>query len=190
VVRLPPAGVLLPPARRESPRLISCDGTRLVVLFFHGPGPMVAERISAQPHPVQGMRGGPTYLGSTGVDPAEDLLRRLALNDEKALSMVFTRRLGVGGETSLSPKVELLVQLAALLAVGAGAPLLRETVAQASAEGATAREIVDVLVTVGPTVGLAGLVVSAPRLATAIGYDLENGHSFHPGEPENSGPAL
>ena len=124
------------------------------------------------------------------MDPAEDLLRRLAFNDEQALSMVFTRRLGGGGETSLSRKVELLVQLAALLSVGAATPLLRETVAQASAEGATAGEIVDVLVTVGPTVGLASLVVSAPRLAMAIGYDLENGYSVDPDEnPENPRPA-
>jgi alkylhydroperoxidase/carboxymuconolactone decarboxylase family protein YurZ len=124
------------------------------------------------------------------MDPEEDLLRRLALNDEKALSMVLTRRRGGGGETSLCPKVELLVKLAALLAVGAATSLLRETVAQASAEGATAGEIVDVLVAVGPTVGVASLVVSAPRLATAIGYDLENGHSVHSGEhPENGDPA-
>jgi 4-carboxymuconolactone decarboxylase len=109
------------------------------------------------------------------VDPAEDLLRRLACNDEKALSMVLSRRRGGGGETDLSPKVELLVQLAAFLAVGAATPLLRETAAQASAEGATPNEIVGVLVAVGPAVGVASLVAAAPRLATAVGYDLENG---------------
>jgi hypothetical protein len=123
------------------------------------------------------MRGERANLASADVDPAEDLLRRLAFNDEKALSMVLARRLGGDGETNLSPKVELLVQLAALLAVGAATPLLRETVAQASAEGASANEIVGVLVAVGPAVGLASLVSCAPRLAMAIGYDLENGHS-------------
>jgi alkylhydroperoxidase/carboxymuconolactone decarboxylase family protein YurZ len=123
------------------------------------------------------MRGERAHLASADVDPAEDLLRRLAFNDEKALSMVLARRLGGDGETNLSPKVELLVQLAALLSVGAAMPLLRETVAQASAEGATRAEIVGVLVAVGPAVGLANLVSCAPRLATAIGYDLENGHS-------------
>lgn len=148
----------------------------------------MAERM-ASPHPVQGMCGEPPNLASSGMDPAEDLLRRLALNDEKALSMVFARGLGSGGEISLSPKVELLVQLGALLAVGAGAPLLKETVARASAQGATEGEIVDVLVAVGPTVGVANLVVSAPRLAMAIGYDLENGYSA--GEnPEHGGPPL
>ena len=121
------------------------------------------------------------------MDPAEDLLRRLALNDEKALSWVFSRQLGGDGETSLVPKVELLVQLAAFLAVGAATPLLRETVSQASAEGATEDEIVGVLVAVGPAIGLASLVASAPRLAVALGYDLENGYSLNPGESRDAG---
>jgi 4-carboxymuconolactone decarboxylase len=115
-------------------------------------------------------------LASVAVDPAEDLLRRLAINDEKALGMVLARRVGDDRETELGPKVELLVRLAALLAVGATTPSLREAVDQASAAGATAAEIVNVLVAVGPAVGLASLVASAPKLALAIGYDLENGH--------------
>lgn len=51
------------------------------------------------------------------MDAAEDLLRRLACNDEKALSMVLSRRRGTG-ETELPPEVELLMELAAFLAVG------------------------------------------------------------------------
>jgi 4-carboxymuconolactone decarboxylase len=109
------------------------------------------------------------------MEPAEDLLRRLALNDEKALGLVLTRPTS-GRPAELSSKVELLVRLAALLALGAATPSLRETVGQAEAAGATTEEIVGVLVSVGPTIGLAGLVASAPRLAIAIGYDLENGH--------------
>jgi hypothetical protein len=35
---------------------------------------------------------------------------------------------------------------------------------------------VGVLVSVSPTIGLASVVASAPRLALAISYDLENGH--------------
>ncbi|MFZ0041965.1 MAG: hypothetical protein WAK93_11710 [Solirubrobacteraceae bacterium] len=110
------------------------------------------------------------------MDPAEDLLRRLALNDEKALSKVLTRRGGREDDMDLTPKVERLVQLAAFLAVGAGLPLVRDTVGQASAQGATTNEIIDVLVAVGPVVGVTGLVASASRLAMAMGYDLEDGH--------------
>jgi hypothetical protein len=122
------------------------------------------------------MRAAGGHLGCDSVDPAEDLLRRLAFNDERVLGMVLTGGVGRGHRSELEPKMELLIRLAALLAVGAGTPSLREAAEQASAAGATEGEIVDVLVTVGPTIGLAGLVASAPRLATAIGYDLENGH--------------
>jgi 4-carboxymuconolactone decarboxylase len=129
------------------------------------------------------------------VDPAEDLLRRLALNDEKALGRVLTRRVGADRHSELGPKLELLVRLAALLAVGAATPSLREAVEQAFAAGATRDELVDVLVSVGPTIGLASLVVSAERLATAIGYDLENGHRHGSGlggrDPSHGGgPAV
>jgi 4-carboxymuconolactone decarboxylase len=119
------------------------------------------------------------------MERAEELLRRLAFNDEKVLGLVLTRRVGGDREPELSPKVELLVRLAALLAVGATTPSLREAVDQAAAAGATPSELVGVLVAVGPAVGLASLVASAPRLAVAIGYDLENGHAPAVGsEPE------
>ena len=70
--------------------------------------------------------------GYARMEPAEDLLRRLAFNDEKALSMVLTRTRGGKADGDLTPKVELLVQLAAMLAVGASTTLLDEIVADAS----------------------------------------------------------
>ena len=109
------------------------------------------------------------------MDPAEDLLRRLAFNDERVLGMVLTGGWAAVTETKLSAKVELLVRLAALLAVGAATPSLREAPSGIGGGGEPG-EIVGVLVAVGPAVGVAGLVASAPRLALAIGYDLENGH--------------
>ena len=121
------------------------------------------------------MRAERVDLGSSVVDRAEALLRRLALNDEKTLGMVLTRRQETGGRTGLGRKVDLLVRLAALLAVGASMPSLRDAVTQAVAAGASTDEIVGVLVSVGPTIGLASVVASAPRLALAIGYDLEDG---------------
>ena len=39
--------------------------------------------------------------------------------------------------------------------------------------GATAAEIVDVLVGVIPVVGLPSVVAAAPKLAMALGYDIE-----------------
>jgi 4-carboxymuconolactone decarboxylase len=109
------------------------------------------------------------------MDPAEDLLRRVALNDENVLGNVMTRRVSADSGTELDSRVELLVRLGALLALEAAAPSLRDVVEKASAAGVTTNEIVGVLVCVGPTIGVASMVASASRLATVIGYDLENG---------------
>jgi 4-carboxymuconolactone decarboxylase len=110
------------------------------------------------------------------MDPAEDLLRRLALNDENVVGHVMTRRAGTDPHTELGSRVDLLVRLGALLAVGAAAPSLREVVEKAVAAGVTTNEMVGVLVCVGPTIGVASMVASASKLAVVIGYDLENGH--------------
>jgi hypothetical protein len=108
------------------------------------------------------------------VDSAEELLRRLALNDEKSVGMVLASGSEPGSDVILKPKVDLLVRLGALVAVGAATASLRRTVELALAAGATEAEIVGVLVAVGPTVGLARVVATAPKLATAIGYDTVN----------------
>jgi 4-carboxymuconolactone decarboxylase len=107
------------------------------------------------------------------VDETERLLRRLALNDEESVGMVLASGSDTAGSAALRPKVDLLVQLGALLALGAATSSLRATVDRAVEAGATEAEIVGVLIAVAPAVGLARVVSTAPRLAVAIGYDLE-----------------
>jgi alkylhydroperoxidase/carboxymuconolactone decarboxylase family protein YurZ len=109
----------------------------------------------------------------TGVDEVERLLRRLALNDEESVGMVLAGGSQPAGGAGLLPKVDLLVRLGALLALGAATSSLQATVDRAIEAGATEAEIVGVLVSVAPAVGLARVVSTAPRLALAIGYDLE-----------------
>lgn len=106
------------------------------------------------------------------MDDAERLLRRLALNDEESVGNVLARGATATTEV-LRPKVDLLVQLGALLALGAATSSLRATVDRAIEAGASEAEIVGVLIAVAPAVGLARVVSTAPRLAVAIGYDLE-----------------
>jgi 4-carboxymuconolactone decarboxylase len=119
------------------------------------------------------------------VDPAEDLLRRLVINDEAVVGEVLSGRVSADHGSELGAKTDALVRLAALLAVGAATPSLREAVDRAFAAGATRGEVVAVLVATGPTIGLASLVASAPRLALAMGYDLENGHGRAAGQDAN-----
>ena len=107
------------------------------------------------------------------MDEVERLLRRLAINDEESVGMVLSNGAEVVGPAVLLPKVDLLVRLGALLALGAATSSLRTTVRLAVDAGASEAEIVGVLIAVAPAVGVARVVSSAPRLALAIGYDIE-----------------
>jgi alkylhydroperoxidase/carboxymuconolactone decarboxylase family protein YurZ len=107
------------------------------------------------------------------VDEAERLLRRLALNDEESVGRVLVGAATLEPEAGLDAKLDLLVRLGALLSLGAATASLRSTVERAIAAGATESEIVDVLVAVAPAIGLARVVSQAPRLAHALGYDID-----------------
>jgi alkylhydroperoxidase/carboxymuconolactone decarboxylase family protein YurZ len=106
---------------------------------------------------------------------AEELLRRLALNDENVVrSAVGADPLPLSGGPELDAKTSALVRLAALLSIGAATSSCRAAVEIARAAGATDAEIVGVLVAVAPAVGGARVVGAAPRLALAIDYDVED----------------
>lgn len=119
------------------------------------------------------MYGAHPALALPAMDEVERLLRRLALNDEESVGMVLSNGAELAGGPVLLPKVDLLVRLGALLALGAATSSLRTTVHHALDAGATESEIVGVLIAVAPAVGLARVVSTAPRLALAIGYDIE-----------------
>ena len=106
---------------------------------------------------------------------AEELLRRLALNDESVVrSAVGAGPLPLCDGPGLDAKTSGLVRLAALLSIGAATSSCRAAVERARAAGATDSEIVGVLVAVAPAVGGARVVGAAPRLALAIDYDVED----------------
>jgi 4-carboxymuconolactone decarboxylase len=109
---------------------------------------------------------------------AQDLLRRLAANDDRSLRTVLapTPEFGAGHERlgpPLDRKTRALVRLGALLAVGAPTASLRWAVELASATGVDEREALGALFAAGSAAGSAQLVSSAPRLALALGFDLE-----------------
>ena len=99
-----------------------------------------------------------------------DVLRSLAINDPRLAEDLAE---GAHPPEELDPKTRALVRLAALVAVG-GAPPSYGAMADAAVDaGASAAEIVDVLVSVVPVVGLPSVVAAAPNLAMALGYDTE-----------------
>ena len=101
-----------------------------------------------------------------------DRLRCLSLNDarfaEGSVEPVDVESL------DLEPKTLELVRLAALVAVGGAVPSYGAQADSAVTAGATAAEIVDVLVGVIPVVGLPCVVAAAPKLALALGYDFDD----------------
>lgn len=114
----------------------------------------------------------------------EDRLRALALNDERLVGSV----LGGGGDdveiSRLDPKTHALVRLGGLLAIGAARSSYQCQVDWAFAAGASEEEIVGTLIAIAPTVGLARVVSTAPELALAVGYDIDEALETLDGEGE------
>lgn len=98
-----------------------------------------------------------------------DRLRCLAINDASFVEV------GIDvGSRALDLKTQALVRLAALVAAGGSVPSYGAQADAAVNAGATADEIVEVLVGVIPIVGLPRVVAAAPTLALALGYDTNN----------------
>jgi 4-carboxymuconolactone decarboxylase len=102
-----------------------------------------------------------------------DLLRRLSLQDERLAAEVVAAA-GSGPAMSLDPKTLALARLAALIAVGGAGPSYGAQADAAVDSGATIVESVDVLVAVIPVVGLPRVVAAAPKLAMALGHDVDD----------------
>jgi alkylhydroperoxidase/carboxymuconolactone decarboxylase family protein YurZ len=73
----------------------------------------------------------------------------------------------------LDPKTLALVRLAALVAVGGAVPSYGAHADAALNAGATAAEIVDVLVGVIPVVGLPAVVATGLEARAGVGYDTD-----------------
>jgi 4-carboxymuconolactone decarboxylase len=104
-------------------------------------------------------------------DDTEQLLRRLAASDDRSLRTVLSSVRGTG--TVLDRETRALVQLSALLALGAATVSLRWAVDVASTAGVDDTRLVGVMLAVAGAVGGAQTVSNAPRLALALGLDVE-----------------
>lgn len=103
----------------------------------------------------------------------QQTLRSLALSDERFMESVLRIRHDTGEPSQLDKKTHALVRLAAALAIDAAPTSCQSAVEFALAAGASGDEIVGTLIAAAPIVGLARLVTAAPKLALALGYDLD-----------------
>jgi hypothetical protein len=100
-------------------------------------------------------------------------------------------RLGGGGAGDLEPKTGALVRLAALVALGSSAACHQELICAAVELGATEQEVIDTMIAVASTVGMACLVSASPRVALGLGYDVEAAfENLHPDDPRPLEPAV
>ena len=105
------------------------------------------------------------------VDAPEELLRSLAEGEE--VSLPFGARAQARGPSSLDRATRALLQLCALLITDAPTDSLRWAVENGCASGLDDATLVQVLLNAAPLAGAAQTVAAAPRLALALGIDLE-----------------
>ena len=97
-------------------------------------------------------------------------LRRLAVHDDALLD-----ELAVEGQAPrvLDDKTTALLRIAATVAVDAAPHSFQHAVALALDAGATSDEVVASLEAVTPVTGAARVVQCAPKVALALGYDVD-----------------
>jgi alkylhydroperoxidase/carboxymuconolactone decarboxylase family protein YurZ len=103
----------------------------------------------------------------------QEILRKLAVIDERFVEDQAGLGLGLPGSRLLDPKTAALVQVGALVAIRSPGVCLEWSTTRALAAGATEEEITDVLLAIAPAVGLGRVVGAVTDLAAALGYDVE-----------------
>jgi alkylhydroperoxidase/carboxymuconolactone decarboxylase family protein YurZ len=103
----------------------------------------------------------------------QEMLRRMAIIDETFAEDQAGLNVGVPGPRLLDSKTVALVQMAALVAIGAPGVCLEWSINRALAAGATEEEVTEVLPAIVPAAGLGRVVGAVTEVADALGYDVE-----------------
>ena len=107
------------------------------------------------------------------MDDSGDTLRRLVIHDDAYLESILAQGFGDTSASGLDAKTQALARVGALVAVGASTPEYMSAIESGLASGASVDEIVGVLVAVLPSIGADRVVSAAPKLALALGYDVD-----------------
>ena len=106
------------------------------------------------------------------MDEYKTHLRRLAVHDEALLAAIAVDGSPFAAAT-IDAKTTALVRVAATVVVNAAPATFQHAVALALAAGASHNEIVASLEAVTPVTGTARVVQCAPKIALALGYDVD-----------------
>lgn len=107
------------------------------------------------------------------MDDYKQHLRRLAVHDEAFVGVLLSEE-NEPSACALEAKTAALVRFAATIAVDAAPSSTQHAVALALAAGATSAEVVATLAAITPVTGACRVVSSAPKVALALGYDVES----------------
>ncbi len=99
------------------------------------------------------------------------LLRKVALGETRLLNHLLSDD-DLGGRV-LDQRDVSLIRVAALIALGANTRSYQREVDAALSSGALPSAVVDVLVRVASVVGSSHTIEAAPKLALALGFDLD-----------------
>jgi 4-carboxymuconolactone decarboxylase len=106
------------------------------------------------------------------MDDYRQHLRRLAVHDE-----ALVKTIAADGSAFATPVLDertaALVRVAATVAVDAAPASFQHAVAMALAAGATSEQVVASLEAVAPVTGASRVVQCAPKVALALGYDVD-----------------
>ena len=106
------------------------------------------------------------------MDEYQQHLRRLAVHDDALLEAIAAEGSSFPASV-LDARTAALVRVAATIAVDAAHSSFQHAVALALAAGATSDEIVASLEAVTPVTGATRVVQCAPKVALALGYDVD-----------------
>jgi 4-carboxymuconolactone decarboxylase len=112
------------------------------------------------------------------MDEYKELLRRLAVHDWALVEAIRSED-GTLTVSAIDERTAALVRVAATIAVDAAPSSFQHAVTLALSVGATSEEIVATLAAVTPVTGAARVVQCAPKLALALGYDVEEALERH-----------
>jgi alkylhydroperoxidase/carboxymuconolactone decarboxylase family protein YurZ len=99
-------------------------------------------------------------------------LRRLALHDDALLGASAAENCSFP-DSAIDERIAAVARIAATIAVDAAPSSFQRAVSHALAAGVSADEIVATLEAVTPVTGAARVVQCAPKVALALGYDVD-----------------
>lgn len=104
----------------------------------------------------------------------EEILRRLTLGDDRYLDGLIVARRDDREAQGLSHLEEALLKLGALAAADGPDQAFQLVIGAALNAGLSPAQVVDALVVLAPLIGSTRVTAIAPKVALAIGYDMDS----------------